>query len=73
MGAGDLEFRRMVLVRGRILEVCERVCFLCLCWDDWMSAEGLYGLGMVRGSNSMLATSCSTVYTCEFMSITRKH
>jgi hypothetical protein len=45
-------------------------CVFCVCvGHDWMSAEGLYGLGMVRVSNSTLATSCSTAYTCEFMSI----
>jgi len=32
MGVGDFEFGGMVLIRGRILKICEMVCFLCLCW-----------------------------------------
>ena len=32
MGVGDFEFGGMVLIRGRILKICEMVYFLCLCW-----------------------------------------
>jgi len=67
MGAGDLEFRRMVLFRGRILGDCERVCFFGFVLG--MGAEDLYGLGMVRGRNSTLHMSSRTVYACEFMFI----
>lgn len=52
MGAGDLEIGKMTLICGINFEVCERVCFLCLCWG--------WGLKVCTGWGRGIAMSMTT-------------